>query len=319
MCDHLWLHRSQWAHSHDHTGKVEITDFSDGGPLHTIDHSTMSTEVDPLLALHQAINSRTKITHSNDSGPCSSLLSATQLVTVSKSWSNSLSETRHSLRVLSPRCTICYVKLLERSIWNNLKEHGLSAGFVRFVSVTERKHDTDWLEGKISDNERIAPLSCELCPLISLHETYIWPAESTTPPGTPPRTTTTGQGSLVTPRTHATDTSTSSPSKRWYATDTPDAEVVKKIKLNEVELRDRNSVLRGIKPNVRFCIFWKRCHWFLWIRISLLLGQLMLINWRNWGKPASQVQSQLPRLQVSSFWLESKLFYSVKFFQIPRC
>ena len=31
-----------------------------------------------------------------------------------------------------------------------LREHGLSAGF---VSVTERKHVTDWLEGKISDNE----------------------------------------------------------------------------------------------------------------------------------------------------------------------
>jgi len=40
-----------------------------------------------------------------------------------------------------------------------LREHGLSAGF---VSVTERKHVTDWLEGKISDNERISPLSCEI-------------------------------------------------------------------------------------------------------------------------------------------------------------
>ena len=39
----------------------------------------MSTEVDPLLALRQA-KSRTTITYSNDSGPCSSLPSATQLV-----------------------------------------------------------------------------------------------------------------------------------------------------------------------------------------------------------------------------------------------
>jgi len=91
-----------------------------------------------------------------------------------------------------------------------LRERGLSAGF---VSVTERKHVTDWLEGKISDNESIAPLSCELYTFISLHKTYSWLAKSTTPPGTPPRATTTGQGSLVTPRTRATDANTSSPSK----------------------------------------------------------------------------------------------------------
>lgn len=45
-------------------------------------------------------------------------------------------------------------------------------------------------------------------------------------------------------------TSTASPSKRRYVPDSRDIEVVKKIKQNEVELRDRNSVLRGIKPNV---------------------------------------------------------------------
>lgn len=33
--------------------------------------------------------------------------------------------------------------------------------------------------------------------------------------------------------------------------DSQDVEVVKKIKQNEVELRDRNTVLRGTKPNVR--------------------------------------------------------------------
>ena len=87
-----------------------------------------------------------------------------------------------------------------------------------------------------------------------------------TPPGTPPRTTTTGQGLPVTPRTRTTDASTSSPSKRRYVSDAQDVEVVKKIKLNEVELRDRNSVLRGIKPNVRGYINWKRCRWFLWIK-----------------------------------------------------
>ncbi|KAF4578333.1 accessory factor associated with RNA polymerase II [Pleurotus pulmonarius] len=41
----------------------------------------------------------------------------------------------------------------------------------------------------------------------------------------------------------------SSPSKRKYVPDTVDTEAVKKIKQNEIELQDRNSVLRGIKPN----------------------------------------------------------------------
>lgn len=49
------------------------------------------------------------------------------------------------------------------------------------------------------------------------------------------------------------DTSSSSavsPTKRRYVADTSDIEIVKKIKLQEIELRDRNTVLRGIKQNV---------------------------------------------------------------------
>jgi parafibromin len=41
------------------------------------------------------------------------------------------------------------------------------------------------------------------------------------------------------------------PLKRRYVADSHDVEVVKKIKQNEVELRDRNTVLRGTKANVR--------------------------------------------------------------------
>jgi hypothetical protein len=37
--------------------------------------------------------------------------------------------------------------------------------------------------------------------------------------------------------------------KRRYVADPQDIEVVKKIKLNEIELQDRNTVLRGIKNN----------------------------------------------------------------------
>jgi parafibromin len=45
-----------------------------------------------------------------------------------------------------------------------------------------------------------------------------------------------------------------SPSKRRYVPDTTDIDTVKKLKREEVELRDRTTVLRGIKPNVRAII-----------------------------------------------------------------
>jgi parafibromin len=38
--------------------------------------------------------------------------------------------------------------------------------------------------------------------------------------------------------------------KRRYVADPHDIETVKKIRLNEIELQDRNTVLRGIKNNV---------------------------------------------------------------------
>lgn len=44
--------------------------------------------------------------------------------------------------------------------------------------------------------------------------------------------------------------SSASPGKRRHVADPHDLEIVKKIRQNEVELVDRNSVLRGVKPNV---------------------------------------------------------------------
>lgn len=216
----------------------------------------MSTIADPLLALRQAIKSRTTITYSNDSGPCSSLPNATQLVLSGKQFPKA-GRTRYRKPGTPSEFYLLdalYVAWLLREApgaeyMKQLREHGLSAGF---VSVTERKHVTDWLEGKITDNERIAPLSCEIDPSVYLLTTDSCLAESTTPPGTPPRTTT-GQGLPATPRARATEANTSSPSKRRYVADAQDVEIVKKIRQNEVELRDRNSVLRGIKPNVRGC------------------------------------------------------------------
>jgi len=108
------------------------------------------------------------------------------------------------------------------------RESGLAVGF---VSVTERKSVVDWLEGKIPDNERIVSLV----------------VESTTPPGSPQRSGATA----ALPSTSGTGLAepTASPSKRRYVADTQDVEVVKKIRQNEVDLRDRNTVLRGTKAN----------------------------------------------------------------------
>lgn len=76
-------------------------------------------------------------------------------------------------------------------------------------------------------------------------------AESTTPPGTPPHKQ---SGAVVSSAQKATKFSDGvvSPTKRRYVADTHDIEVVKKIKHNEIELHDRNTVLRGTKANVSF-------------------------------------------------------------------
>ncbi|KAF8589689.1 CDC73-domain-containing protein [Ramaria rubella] len=101
------------------------------------------------------------------------------------------------------------------------------AGIGAFVSITERKGVVGWLEGKLTEHERIVPLAME----------------ASTPPGTPPH----GSSSLH--NLSMSSTTPGSPTKRRYAPDTTDIDAVKKLKREEVELRDRTTVLRGIKPN----------------------------------------------------------------------
>lgn len=112
-----------------------------------------------------------------------------------------------------------------------VRENGLMVGF---VSVTERKGLVEWLEGKKVEHERIVPLAGA--------------GGSTTPPGSPPHA-----GSSTTartlPRSALSGDTGATPVKRRYVADPQDVEVVKKIKASEIELRDRNTVLRGIKPN----------------------------------------------------------------------
>ena len=74
-------------------------------------------------------------------------------------------------------------------------------------------------------------------------------AVSMTPPGTPLRTA--GQNLPITSRTWVVEAPTTTPLKRRYVADSHDMEVVKKIEQNEVELRDRNTLLLGTKANVR--------------------------------------------------------------------
>ncbi|KAG6860504.1 hypothetical protein C0995_010490 [Termitomyces sp. Mi166 len=195
---------------------------------------------DALLSLRQAIKAKEPITYADGNGPCSTLLNATHLVISSVSLPKS-SPTRYLktgvTNATSPSdffsLEAVYLAWLLRDAggaeyMKQARENGLAVGF---VSVTERKNVVDWLEGRSHGNPRILPL----------------PSDSTTPPGSPPRPS----NAAATPalrKVHA-EPMTSSPSKRRYVADMHDVEVVKKIKQSEVELRDRNTVLRGTKPN----------------------------------------------------------------------
>ncbi|KAF5387093.1 hypothetical protein D9615_002055 [Tricholomella constricta] len=201
---------------------------------------TMSPNTDALLSLRQAIKSKDPITYSNSSGPCSSLLSATHLL-VSPAISLAKSSPTRYLKTGVTTSSgpsdffsveAIYLAWLLRDApgaeyMKQARENGLAVGF---VSVTERKSVVEWLEGRVTENSRIVPL----------------PSDSTTPPGSPRRSAT--HATLTPHKSHAELTS-SSPTKRRYVADSHDVEVVKKIKQNEVELRDRNTVLRGTKPN----------------------------------------------------------------------
>ena len=66
------------------------------------------------------------------------------------------------------------------------------------------------------------------------------------------------------------------PAKRRYVPDVKYQEAVKKMKLNEIELRDRDSVLRGSKTNVMRAVFTHGCPC-LWgfTNVRKLIGEWM--------------------------------------------
>ncbi|KAJ7095751.1 RNA polymerase II-associated protein [Mycena belliarum] len=200
----------------------------------------MNNDADPLLALRAAIKVKANITYTKNDEPCQDLLSATHIVVSPKCTLPKSAPTRYRkpgiLMAAEPgdffSVEAVYLAWLFKSApgadyMKQARENGLAVGF---VSVTERKNVVDWLEGRITDQERIVPLV----------------ADTTTPPGTPPSTS---KALPTTPHRASAAAAAVSPSKRRYVADPRDMEVVKKIRQNEVELRDRNSVLRGIKPN----------------------------------------------------------------------
>ncbi|TFK65330.1 RNA polymerase II-associated protein [Pluteus cervinus] len=200
---------------------------------------------DALLALRQAIKSKTTFQYSNANGPCTSLLSATHIVV-----SPAVSLPKNGdTRLQKPGVTnpsgpqdfftveAVYLAWMLREAsgaeyMKQARENGLAVGF---ISVTERKSVVDWLEGRLAHHERIVPPPDEA-------------QESTTPPGSPPKSA--ASRALPSPQ-KSSSKSSSSPLKRSiaYVPNAADVEAVKKIKLNEIELVDRNTVLRGIKPN----------------------------------------------------------------------
>jgi parafibromin len=125
----------------------------------------MTTETDPLLVLRQAIKSRSQITYANDAGPSASLVDATSLVINDQPYPKSTRTRYRKAGAPSDFYSLdaVYVAWLFRDAagaeyMKQAREHGLAVGF---VSVTERKHVVDWLEGRAPDSDRIAPLTCK--------------------------------------------------------------------------------------------------------------------------------------------------------------
>lgn len=128
----------------------------------------MSSEEDPLLALRQAVKAKDTITYSQNGDPCPNLLDATHIVvsptcTLSKSAPTRYRKPGVSM-VAGPdgffSVEAVFLAWLLQSApgadyMKQARENGLAVGF---VSVTERKNVVDWLEGKITDHERIVPL-----------------------------------------------------------------------------------------------------------------------------------------------------------------
>lgn len=127
-----------------------------------------SANPDALISLRQAIRSKNPITYANGDSPCSSLLNATHVVLGPSASFPKSASTRLRKQGVTTASGIqdyhtleaVYLAWLLRDApggeyMKQARENGLAVGF---VSVTERKNVVDWLEGKVAEYERIAPL-----------------------------------------------------------------------------------------------------------------------------------------------------------------
>lgn len=139
----------------------------------------MNNDADPLLALRQAIKAKTTITYTQNGEPCQNLLDATHLVVSPTCSLEKSAPTRYRKPGVAAAAgsddffsvEAIYLAWLLQSApgadyMKQARENGLAVGF---VSVTERKNVVGWLEGKISENDRIVPLvgKCEWLPPMS--------------------------------------------------------------------------------------------------------------------------------------------------------
>ncbi|KAL5490636.1 CDC73 [Sanghuangporus weigelae] len=208
----------------------------------------MSTQPDPLNTLRDATRGKQLVTYANDAGPCQSLADASSIVFhPSPSSNNTISFPKDTpTRILKPdrdasnitpqsdpnaffRLDAVLLAWLLRnaSVGEYMQRMRESKLLGAFVSNTDRKGLAEWLDGKTATYKGVVPLE----------------SDSTTPPGTPPT-----QSSALS-KAGGLASTTASPSKRRLPADAADADVVKKIKANEIELSDRTTVLRGTKPN----------------------------------------------------------------------
>lgn len=132
---------------------------------------TMSTP-DALLALRNAIRSKTRITYTKGSEPTTSLATATDIVlsptlTLPKSSPTRLRKPGTTSTDPSANPQDFYTLHAVYLAWclrdahgaeylKQTRENGLPVGF---ISITDRKSIVDWLEGRVADLESIAPAS----------------------------------------------------------------------------------------------------------------------------------------------------------------
>ncbi|KAJ3998499.1 RNA polymerase II accessory factor cdc73 family protein [Lentinula boryana] len=228
----------------------------------------MSSTPDALLAFRRAIQSHKQavlLSSPLTSTPVESLSQATHIhippsdvfpKSTPTRWRKGFSSTSTSNITLNDLYTLEAIyfayqwkSLPAQNYTKQAREDGLGIGM---VSVTERKMVVDWLEGVSESTEGLIDLE-KLNGTLKVAESSA--LGSTTPPSTPPphlkqlysdSSSFKAPPASVVPKSSGT---AGTPQKRKYVPDTADIDSVKKIRTQEIELRDRNSVLRGIKTN----------------------------------------------------------------------